>query len=133
MTLRQYIEGLWALGIDDIRFRQDPEAVLKAEYDTAKIDRLAALMKVRVQDALAAFVLGALAAMHEASEIAQRYISCAAGYDGPNQELPLELAIGSLAAQEYFFLLSQPLRDALIYLSMRNIYKQMEYVLMKDG
>ena len=124
MTLRQYLEGLWSVGLDDLEFRRRPQALL--ELDEEKRARLAVSPE--------AFVVDALAELAEAAEVLQRYDLYRVGADAPSAEVPLEVALAGIGLEAVAYWLDRPLREAVIWVGLVQVSEAVKaQLLQKDN
>src|SRR5690554_1577177 len=123
MTLRQYLEGLWSVGLDDLEFRRRPQALL--ELDEEKKKRLGAPE---------AFLVEALAELSEAAEILERYDLYRVGAGAPSAEVPLEVALAGCGLEAVACWLDRPLREAVIWLGLVQVSEAVKaQLLQKDN
>uniref|UniRef100_A0A7V2AZU2 Uncharacterized protein n=1 Tax=Rhodothermus marinus TaxID=29549 RepID=A0A7V2AZU2_RHOMR len=120
MTLRQYLEGLWSVGLDDLEFRRRPQVLL--ELDEEKRKRLGCAE---------AFLIEALAELSEAAEILERYDLYRVGALAPSAEVPLEVALAGCGLEAAGRFLDRPLREAVVWVGLVQVAEAVKAQLMQ--
>lgn len=117
MTLRQYLEGLWSVGLDDLEFRRRPQVLLELDEEKKT------------------FLVEALAELSEASEILARYDLYRVGADVPSAEVPLEVALAGCGLEAVGRFLDRPLREAVVWIGLVQVAESVKAQLMQkdDG